>query len=227
MSCIVVCFCLTSACSRKNNGDVSDDKQNNSDNGNNGDINNENTDNPENSINPDAQEGNGENQPQGQTGSDVIPGNNLENTPKIDEVFNAVSTAYGEDFVATHKNDEVFMTEKLGIDMEKVDSFFCNTAEDTSSPDIFVGVKAKNSEDADIIETSLKQYRDKIINNAKSDNSAIINKINNSEVVRHGDYVFLMTLGHTDNNGTDGADSATFAKDQVKIAIDKIAEFFE
>jgi len=158
----------------------------------------------------------------------VVPDNNLSTaTPEINSVFDAVSNAYGEDFYADSERDEAYLIGKIGIDMNDVESFFCNTATDTKHPDIFVGVKAKDSSAANSVETALEDYRESLVNGAKADTSFNAHKINSSEVIRHGNYVFLVMLGKTDDTITDATDAMTFAKDQVKIAVDKIAEFFE
>ena len=158
----------------------------------------------------------------------VVPDNNLSMaTPEINSVFEAVSNAYGEDFYANSRRDETFLMGKIGVNMDDVESFFCNTATDTKHPDIFVGVKAKDSSAADNVETAFKDYRESLVNGFKTDTSVNSHKVNSSEVIRHGNYVFLVMLGRTDDTITDVNDAMTFAKDQVKIAVDKIAEFFE
>ena len=157
----------------------------------------------------------------------VVPDNNLSTaTPEINSVFDAVSNAYGEDFYANSERDETYLMGKIGIDMEDVESFFCNTATDTKHPDIFVGVKAKDSSAASSVQTALEDYRESLVNGVKADTSVNAHKVNSSEVIRHGNYVFLVMLGRTDDTISDATDAMTFAKDQVQIAVDKIAEFF-
>ena len=255
LACLVLSLCLVTACNRNNNGNMNDDdldSRPNSDNGssdnsnnganngadngtnngaNSGDVNDPvdpdpSIDDPLDPIDPMAPDNNGTNNGD-MTDDNIVPDNNLSAKPEINSIFDAVSGAYGEDFYATSENDETFLTEKVGVDMADVESFFCNTAMDTTHPDIFVGVKAKDSAAADSVETALEDYRESLVNGAKADNSANAQKINNSEVVRHDDYVFLVALGRTDDTITDIGDAMTFAKDQIKIAVDKIAEFFE
>ena len=251
LSCLVLCLCFVTACNRNNNGDINDDDLNrpNSSNGgtNNGNGMNNGTNNGNNGSNLDPSDipnpddpindpldpvdpmtpnDNGMDNGGNVNDDNIVPDNNLGRTPNIDSIFNAVSGAYGEDFYATSENDETFLTEKLGVDMADVESFFCSTAMDTTHPDIFVGVKAKDSSAADSVESALENYRESLVNGAKADNSVNAHKINNSEVVRHDDYVFLVALGRTDDTITDIGDAMTFAKDQIKIAVDKIAEFF-
>ncbi|MBQ2881986.1 MAG: DUF4358 domain-containing protein [Clostridia bacterium] len=158
----------------------------------------------------------------------IVPDNNLSTAnPEINSVFEAVSNAYGEDFYADSERDETYLMGKIGVNMDDVESFFCNTATDTKHPDIFVGVKAKDSSAADSVETAFEDYRESLVNGYKADTSVNSHKVNSSEVIRHGNYVFLVMLGRTDDTITDVNDAMTFAKDQVKIAVDKIAEFFE
>ncbi len=242
VACLVLMLCFMTACNRNNNGDMNDDTPHNSDNGgvkvpdngtNNGEINDpmdpsvpdSQIDDPLAPIDPMAPDNPPDNG--GVSDEDIVPDNNLGVSPEINSIFDAVSNAYGEDFYATSENDETFLTEKIGIDMADVESFFCNTAMDTTHPDIFVGVKAKDSSAADTVETALEDYRESLVNGMKADDSVNSHKINNSEVVRHDDYVFLVALGRTDDTVTDVGDAVTFAKDQIKIAVDKIAEFFK
>ena len=253
--CLVLSVCFVTACNRNNNGDMDDDKlndepnindtpinpnNNNGNNTNNGDNNDPlNPMNPGDPLNPldpmipDNGNNNGNTNNNGDNNGNmnddnVVPDNNLSTaTPEINSVFDAVSNAYGEDFYADSERDEAYLIGKLGIDMNDVESFFCNTATDTKHPDIFVGVKAKDSSAANSVETALEDYRESLVNGAKADTSFNAHKVNSSEVVRHGNYVFLVMLGKTDDTITDATDAMTFAKDQVEIAVDKIAEFFE
>ena len=244
--CLVLSVCLVTACNRNNNGDMTDDDLNDTpdiNGSNNNDNNTNNGDDPLNPADPDnnmtdplnpidpmiPDNGNTDNNATGDmNGNTVVPDNNLSTaTPEINSVFEAVSNAYGEDFYADSERDEAFLTEKVGVNMDDVESFFCNTATDTTHPDIFVGVKAKDSSAANSVETALEDYRESLVNGAKADTSFNAHKVNSSEVIRHGNYVFLVMLGRTDNTITDATDAMTFAKDQVKIAVDKIAEFFE
>ena len=251
LSCLVLCLCFVTACNRNNNGDINDDNQNNRPNNSNGGLNDGNGTNNDNNGNntdpldlpnlddpindpldpvdpmtPNDNGNNGMDNDGNVNDNNIVPDNNLGRTPNIDSIFNAVSGAYGEDFYATSENDETFLTERLGVDMADVESFFCNTAMDTTHPDIFVGVKAKDSSSADSVESALENYRESLVNGVKADTSVNAHKINNSEVVRHDDYVFLVALGRTDDSISDIGDAMTFAKDQIKIAVDKIAEFF-
>ena len=242
--CLVLSVCLVTACNRNNNGDMTDDNLDNTPNTNDTPVNpnndNNNTNNgedPLNPMNPNGQitdplnpinpmipdSGNGN-----MNGDSVVPDNNLPaSNPEISSVFDAVSNAYGEDFYADSERDETYLMSKLGIDMNDVESFFCNTAKDTQHPDIFVGVKATDSSAANSVETALENYRESLVNGVKADTSVNAHKVNSSEVIRHGNYVFLVMLGRTDNTITDATDAMTFAKDQVKIGVDKIAEFFK
>lgn len=244
--CLVLSVCLVTACNRNNNGDMTDDDLNDTpdiNGSNNNDNNTNNGDDPLNPADPDnnmtdplnpidpmiPDNGNTDNNATGDmNGNTVVPDNNLSTaTPEINSVFEAVSNAYGEDFYADSERDEAFLTEKVGVNMDDVESFFCNTATDTKHPDIFVGVKAKDSSAADSVETAFEDYRESLVNGYKADTSVNSHKVNSSEVIRHGNYVFLVMLGRTDDTITDVNDAMTFAKDQVKIAVDKIAEFFE
>ncbi len=252
--CLVICVCLVTACNRNNNGNMEDDDLNdkpnvNNPSDNNGNNNDNNTNNgeindPLNPMDPNDQmtdpldpidpmipdngNMNGDTNNGDFNDDNVVPDNNLSMAnPEINSVFEAVSTAYGEDFYADSERDETYLMGKIGINMDDVESFFCNTATDTKHPDIFVGVKAKDSSAADSVETALEDYRESLVNGYKADTSVNSHKVNSSEVIRHGNYVFLVMLGRTDDTITDVNDSMTFAKDQVKIAVDKIAEFFE
>lgn len=52
-------------------------------------------------------------------------------------------------------------------------------------------------------------------------------KVNASQVVRHGDYVFFVMLGAFDERTEATEDQQLeFAKEQIKIGVDAIAEHF-
>lgn len=141
--CLVLSVCLVTACNRNNNGDMTDDDLNDTpdiNGSNNNDNNTNNGDDPLNPADPDnnmtdplnpidpmiPDNGNTDNNATGDmNGNTVVPDNNLSTaTPEINSVFEAVSNAYGEDFYADSERDEAFLTEKVGVNMDDVESFF-------------------------------------------------------------------------------------------------------
>jgi len=89
--------------------------------------------------------------------------------------------------------------------------------------DTFIGIKAKEGK-ADAVEADLNAYRDNVVENSMQ-YPMNEEKVKASEVVRKGDYVFFVMLGQIPDETI--TDTATFAKEQMQIGLDKIEELFK
>ena len=91
----------------------------------------------------------------------------------------------------------------------------------------FIGVKAKEGK-GDDVEKALTEYRERLVGDTMQ-YPMNVSKIQASQVVRHGDYVFFVMLGGPDDAAMEQGDEAALksAEENNKIAIDVIDGFFK
>ncbi len=111
----------------------------------------------------------------------------------FEESYNAVVNAYGEDYLAQMDLEEEMLSEIYGLNMGNVEEFFAQAPMMSTHVDTFIAVKAKEGMGEEVA-ADLTAYREKII--ADSLNYPMnIPKIQASEVVVYGDYVYFIMLG--------------------------------
>ena len=91
----------------------------------------------------------------------------------------------------------------------------------------FIGAKAKEGK-GDEVETALNAYRDRLVNDTMQYPMNIA-KIQASQVIRHGDYVFFVMLGAPTDAAMEEGDEAALksASENNQIAIDIIDGYFK
>lgn len=141
---------------------------------------------------------------------------------KLTQLHTALKEAYGENYLPSMPLDETMMAEVIGINMENVESFIAEMPMMSAHVDTFIGIKAKEGK-ADQVEEELKAYHNNIVENSMQ-YPMNEEKVKASQVIRKGDYVFMMMLGQIPDETI--ADTATFAKEQMQIGLDKLEEIF-
>lgn len=145
----------------------------------------------------------------------------------LDEIHTAVKEAYGENYIPSAPFDEQGMKELFGINSDLYDSFLAEGPMISVHVDTFVAVKAKEGKGGEV-EQHLKDYRDSQLNDAVQ-YPMNLPKVEASEVVRHGDYVFFVMLGSPSAEAEEQGEEAALesAKENNRIATDIINGFFE
>ncbi len=150
--------------------------------------------------------------------------NNKEtNTGRLNDVYQAVKSAYGENYLPNVDIDQDTLTKTYGINMDDVVEYKAETPMISANVDTFIGIEAKEGR-ADNVEAALKAYRDNLINNSVQ-YPANQYKVNASKVVRSGNYVFFVMLGANNDAIIQTADEAAlkqFAEEQSQKAVDAI-----
>lgn len=141
---------------------------------------------------------------------------------KLTALHTALKEAYGENYLPSMPLDETMMAEVVGINMENVESFIAEMPMMSAHVDTFIGIKAKEGA-ADKVEEELKAYHTNILENSMQ-YPMNEDKVKASQVLRKGDYVFLVMLGQIPDETV--TDTAAFAQEQMQIALDKIDEIF-
>lgn len=146
---------------------------------------------------------------------------------KLTDICDAVRAAYGEDYVPDMEYDDVFITDTLGLSKEDYEEIIAEGPLVSFNIDTLIAVKS-NSGKGDIVEERLNAYRDYLINDALMYPTNAV-KIQASQVVRHGDYVFFVCLGVIDMDTEEQGDEAILAeaKENTKLAVDAIDSFFK
>ena len=109
-----------------------------------------------------------------------------------------------------------------GVKAEDIEDFIAEIPMISTHVDTFYAIKAVEGKGEDV-EKALNEYRDTLIDNSMN-YPMNIEKVNATQVVRHGDYVFLVMLGAIDESEEPTAD---FAKEEVQKGIDAINAFFK
>ncbi|MEG2038423.1 MAG: DUF4358 domain-containing protein [Oscillospiraceae bacterium] len=146
--------------------------------------------------------------------------------PKLVEAKDAVKKALGEGYIPSMNIESKMLSELYGVNMENVDSFVAEGPAMSNNVDAFIGVKAKSGKAADV-ESDLKKFRDYLINDSMQYPSNLA-KVNASQVITKGDYVFFVMVGAmNDNMDASEADQTKFAQDEMKKAVDALDTVFK
>lgn len=143
----------------------------------------------------------------------------------LQEVYDSVKAAYGENYVPSMMIETQMLSEVYKINMDNVDSFIAEGPMMSAHVDTFLALKAVDGKGEDV-EKDVIAYQETQQNDALQYpmNQA---KVNSSQVVRHGDYVFFVMLGAFDESeSASEEEQLQFAQEQTKIGVDAIAEHF-
>lgn len=169
-------------------------------------------------------------------GDDQTPQSTVESTQEettkaakeisLEEIHAAVKEAYGENYIPSAAYDEQGMKELFGINSDLYDSFVAEGPMISVHVDTFVAVKAKEGKGEEV-EKHLTDYRDTQLNGAMQ-YPMNMPRIEASQVVRHGDYVFFVMLGGPSEEAEAQGEEAALesAKESNQAAVDLIDGFF-
>lgn len=145
---------------------------------------------------------------------------------ELEEIYTAVKTAYGEEYIPGAEYDEQAMTDIFGISPDLYVSYIAEGPMISVHVDQFVLMEAKEGKGEEV-EKLLNAYRDGQLDGAMQ-YPMNLPKIEASQVVRYGDYVFFVMLGSpTMESQEQGEEEALeSAKEQNQKAIDLIDGFF-
>lgn len=144
---------------------------------------------------------------------------------KLDDVVQSVKDAYGEDYIPSMEIPKEQLSDIYGLNLDDVEEVYAEGPMISAHVDTFIAVKAKEGKGEEV-EKQLKEYHDYVLENSLQypSNEA---KVQASQVVRYGDYVFYVILGAFDENSTSEGEQAQFAKEQTQKGLDAIESFFK
>lgn len=145
---------------------------------------------------------------------------------ELSDVLEAVKQAYGNDYIPGMDYDAQAMEELFGIGKDQYEAFFAQGPMISVHVDTFIGVQAKAGQ-ADAVEQALLDYQKQLIENSMQYPMNLA-KVNASEVVRYGDYVFFVMLGTPDAEAEEKGEEEALesAKANNQIGIDAIEGCF-
>lgn len=117
---------------------------------------------------------------------------NVKNVPLAD-IQTAVKNAYGDDYIPGMPYDDTAMEELFGVKKDWYEEYIAEGPMISAHVDTFIAVKAKEGS-AEDVKKALNDYRDKLINDTMQYPSNMV-KIQASQVVSYGNYVFFVMLG--------------------------------
>lgn len=160
------------------------------------------------------------------TGTDnTAPGASTDKA--LNEVHEAVKAVYGDNYIPSMPYDATALEELFGVKADWYDAVIAEGPMISVHVDTFIGVKAKADKVKDVA-AALETYREGQIESSVQYPMNIV-KVQASQVVTHGDYVFFVMLGSADEAAEAENEEAALAsaKESNQKAMDMIASFFE
>lgn len=150
---------------------------------------------------------------------------NDNNDVALSDIQEAVQVHLGENYLPNMDIDESQLGDIIGLDIDEIEEYIAQVPMISAHVDTFIAVKAKDGE-ADDVEDDLVKYRANIVENSIQYPGNLA-KVNASEVVRHGDYVFFIMLGSFDEReDVSEAEQLEFAQKETSEIKEVISKFF-
>mgnify|MGYP001027610804 CR=1 FL=1 len=152
------------------------------------------------------------------------PGNGgTTGTVSLEAITTKVKETYGDDYLPSMDIDEVTLKDVMGIDVANIKDFKGQLPMMSTHVDTFLAIEA-NEGKGDFVAAELTAYRESLISSAMMYPMNIA-KVQASEIVQQGDYVFFVMLGAYADGSEE--DEIEFAKAETKKGVDVINSFFE
>lgn len=165
------------------------------------------------------------------TKEDGAAGNNTAENVSADETLNkvhdAVRAVYGENYIPGMPYDTVAMEELFGVKADWYDAVIAEGPMISVHVETFIGVKAKPDKVKEV-SSALEAYRKTLIESSVQYPMNIV-KVEASQVVTYGDYVFFVMLGSADAEAEAADEKAALesAKKNNQLAVDAIEAVFK
>lgn len=145
----------------------------------------------------------------------------------LTSVLNDIKEAYGDNYVPNSELDAQMLEDIVGLTPDLYDSAVAEMPMISTFVETFIGVKASEG-NGDQAEQILNEYRDRLVSDTMQYPMNIA-KIQASEVVRHGDYIFFVMLGAPDDAAMEQGDEAALqsAIENNQIAVSAIDKNFQ
>lgn len=143
----------------------------------------------------------------------------------LQEVYQAVKDAYGDNYAPDVAYTEEQIEEILGIKPELYTEIYAEVPMISARADCFIAAQAADGK-ADELEQAVEAYRENLVSNSMQYpmNQPLVQS---SQVVRTGDYVFFVLLGDIPMEVYETGDDAAIleaAQEQIQIGVDAIKQ---
>lgn len=158
-------------------------------------------------------------------GSDTT--GNASSDAALNKAHEAVKAVYGDNYIPSMPYDEVAMEELFGVKKDWYDAVIAEGPMISVHVETFIGVKAKPDKVKDVT-SALEAYRKSQIESSMQYPMNMV-KVEASQVVVHGDYVFFVMLGSTEEGAEAEDEKAALesAKKNNQLGIDAIEKVFK
>lgn len=145
----------------------------------------------------------------------------------LEKVHQAVKAVYGENYIPNMPFDAATLSSLFGLSEDLYEEVIAEGPMISVNVDIFMAVKAKDQK-AEAVVQALEAYRKSQMEDAMQ-YPMNQSKLEASQVVRHGDYVFFLMLGTASDESQEQGQEAALesAKEENQKAVDAVNEFFE
>lgn len=144
----------------------------------------------------------------------------------VEEVFNTVKDAYGEDFLPSMDIDETQLSDVIQVNMENVENFKAQGPAMSAHVDMLIVIEAKDGKETDVM-NDLETYRQNQIDNAIN-YPMNMPKLEASQVVIYDNFVIFLMLGkYNDDENISEDELLTFYEEQTQIGIGALDKLFE
>ncbi|GAB6107344.1 DUF4358 domain-containing protein [Fusibacter bizertensis] len=159
----------------------------------------------------------------------IIIGINSKLSSSNDDVLknahDAIKLEYGDFYIPSKTITSESLSEDYGLNMSYVEDYIAESALMSTHADIFLGFKVKNGK-VDIIKEELVTYKESLIELYKEDKVKLA-KVEASEVIQYGNYVFYMVLGQNiDLISTDENEFLSDAIEEYTKGVKVLAHLF-
>lgn len=142
----------------------------------------------------------------------------------LSDIHEAVKAVYGEYYIPSMQQEAESISALYGITEDMYEEAIAEVSMMSVHVDTFLAFKAKEGQ-ADAVEEKLNEYRDYLINDSMQ-YPMNIPKIQASQVVREGDYVFFVQLGWVEDDMIDEDELLKQYQESNQLAVDAIKEKF-
>lgn len=173
---------------------------------------------------PEGQEGQEEN---GLEGQDGLEGILTSQDEKLNEIYEAVREAYGEDYIPSMEIDGEMLENIYGISGSWYEACIAEGPMMSAHVETFMGFKAVPGHEGDIA-AALYDYRDKQLESGVQ-YPMNLPKLEASQVCEEDGYVFFVMLGSPDMEAEEQGEEAALksAQEKNQAGVDVIESFFE
>lgn len=149
----------------------------------------------------------------------------VEKQISLDKIHEDIKKELGEDYIPDMKLEKFDLSNLINISEEDIEYFIAEMSIMSVHVDTFIAIKAVDGK-AEVVEQALIEYRETLLEDSMK-YPMNITKVNASEVLREGDYIFFLMLGsYHDREDITEEDAIEFALSETKKIKDIVLKNF-